>query len=119
MFGKGSKEQSAPEVPWALQFLTTEYLVAGIVQPDDYQVVGQTSFWDDRSRQAAPQAYKDYRQPLPAVFYAGPYVVLARYLSDPSAGNILFRDEHSLRPLAGAEIDCQLPGSKLKGWRVP
>jgi hypothetical protein len=82
-------------------------------------VGGQTIFWDDPSRQAAQQAYKDYRQPLPAVYYAGPYVVLARYLSDPSAGNILFRDEKSLRLLADAEIDCQLCSSRLKDWRVP
>jgi hypothetical protein len=31
MFGKDSKK--APAVPWALQFLTTDYLVTGLVAP--------------------------------------------------------------------------------------
>jgi len=74
---------------------------------------------DDPSRQAAQQAFSDYRQPLSAVFYVGPYVILGRYLSDPADGQLLFRDEKSLRPLADAEISCQLPGAPLKGWRVP
>jgi hypothetical protein len=137
MFGKGSKK--APAVPWALQFLTTDYLITGLVAPDDYTIGDDTIFeacqgegaeafellsianvqlqttgnlasapetlprWnlglcdnlvaiipnDDPSRQAAQQATSDYRQPLAAVFCAGPYVILGRYLADPSDDDIL------------------------------
>jgi|SRR5579859_3175458 len=168
MFGKGSKKP--PPAPWALQFLTTDYLVTGLVAPDDYTIGSETLFYeacqnqgaeafqlltiasvqlqttgslvagpenlptwnlglgdnlvavipnDDASRAAAQKAFSDYRQPLQAAFYAGPYVILGNYLSDPSDAGILFRDEKSLRPLANAEINCQLPGSTLKSWRVP
>jgi hypothetical protein len=34
MFGRG-KKKAEPAVPWAIQVLTTEYLVEGYVRPDD------------------------------------------------------------------------------------
>lgn len=169
MFGKGKKK---PETPWAIQFLTTDYLISGIVQPKEYlfgdddifvqahtnedendevmeqlqletvelEPIGNLTLpretltaWtfglsanlvavipnDDPCRQAAQHAFKDYHQPLPVGVYVGPYLVQGQYLSDSSGRGILFPNENSLRPVADAQIDCLLPGSKLKGWRVP
>ena len=168
MFGKGSKK--APDVPWSLQFLTTDYLISGTASPKDYKIGDQTVFFDacqnqgaeafqlmvmgpaeleptgslavghetlpqwtlglcdtliavipndDTSRQASQHDFKDYRQSLLAAFYVGPYLIQGQYLADPADGSVLFREEKSLRPIADAQIDGLLPGSKLKGWRVP
>ncbi len=170
MFGHGNKQPAAPKQPWALQFLTTDYLVSGVAAPDDYMLASETIFYeacqnegaeafqlftlssvrleptgslaaapetwpawnlglcanlvavipnDDPSRAAAQAAFSDYRQPLPAAFNVGPYVISGSYLADPGDNGLLFRDEKSLRPIADAKIDCLLPGSKLKAWRVP
>src|SRR5438105_15540450 len=51
MFGKSSKK--APAAPWALQFLTTDYLISGLVAPDDYTVGGDTIFYDACQNQGA------------------------------------------------------------------
>ncbi len=168
MFGKGSKK--APDVPWALQFLTTDYLVTGTVQPKEYKFGDETIFvlarddssagafellelgpaeleptgllalaretlpqWvlgkrdnliavipnDDPSRQDAQHAFQDFRQPRLAAFYVGPYLVQGQYSAPSSEGASLFSEEKGLRPITDAQIDCLLPGSKLKGWRVP
>jgi hypothetical protein len=169
MFGKG-KKPAVPAVPWALAFLTTDYLASGAVQPDDYTLAGTDAFtescdnqgvdafrlmpmssvqleptgpltvapatlpnWtlgltdnlvavipnDDPSRQAAQHAFREYQTPRPAVFYAGPYVVAGTFLAIPSSGAVLFNKQRSLRPVVEAQVDCLLPGARLKGWRVP
>jgi hypothetical protein len=168
MFGKGSKKP--PDVPWALQFLTTDYLISGTAQPKQYKFGDETVFglaaenssagafellelgpaeleptgllvlpratlpqWvmgkrenliavipnDDPSRQAAQAAFKDYRQPALAAFYVGPYLIQGQYQAPTSEGASLFSEEKGLRPLVDAQVDCLLPGSQLKGWRVP
>jgi hypothetical protein len=44
MFGHGNKTPTPPPAPWALQFVTTDYLVAGSVQPKDYAYSGTNLF---------------------------------------------------------------------------
>jgi hypothetical protein len=75
---------------------------------------------DDTSRTAAQKAFKDYRQGIATVIYAGPYLIRGTALSDhatrveaPLAGDA------SLLPDIDAEIDCQIPGAKLTGFRAP
>jgi hypothetical protein len=71
---------------------------------------------DDASRQAAQQAFKDYKSPVGAVVYVGPYRIRGSLLSDrpdrPSPSRA------SLLPLQGAEIDSQLPGGKPTGLQA-
>jgi hypothetical protein len=170
MFGHGNKTPAPPKQPWALQFLTSDYLISSSVPPANYMLGSNDLFqeasfndgadafqllsleavqlqstgsltaapeslaqWtlglcdnliavipnDDPSRAAAQQAFKDYRQPQAAVFYVGQYVIIGHYLADPSASNIWFLNEKSLRPMADAEISGQVAGSTLKSWHVP
>ncbi len=87
-----TKKPAAPEAPWALQFLTNDYLATGLVGPADYTIAGDTIFYEACQNEGAEAFQK---------------------LSISSA---------QLEPtgsLAAAEINCQLPGSKLKGWRAP
>src|SRR5690348_13878772 len=47
MFGKGKQpapHPAAPPAPWALAFLTTDYLVSGTVQPERYNLGGTDCF---------------------------------------------------------------------------
>jgi len=44
MFGHGNKTPTPPPAPWALQFVTSDYLVAGSVQPKDYAYSGTNLF---------------------------------------------------------------------------
>ena len=44
MFGHGNKPPTPPPAPWALQFVTSDYLMAGMVQPQDYAYSGTNVF---------------------------------------------------------------------------
>jgi hypothetical protein len=37
-------KQSTPMMPWAIQILTTEYLINGSVQPSEYSIGGKDMF---------------------------------------------------------------------------
>jgi hypothetical protein len=39
-----SKKQTTPMMPWAVQILTTEYLIDGSVQPSEYSIAGKDMF---------------------------------------------------------------------------
>ena len=39
-----SKKQPTPMMPWAIQILTTEYLIDGFVQPSEYSISGKDMF---------------------------------------------------------------------------
>ncbi len=160
----GAESQWPSEKPWAIQVLTTEYVVDGYIQPEEdifrwarqygltdaFECAPLTSVqilpagqlntppqsfttWefsycttivmiipgDEASRKAAPRDYRDYRHPFRAVIYAGPYVIRATVLSDSEETGMLFVDHKGFIPLRDAEIDCQLPGSRLTGLKVP
>jgi hypothetical protein len=48
MFGSKSKQTqpSTPEMPWAIQILTTEYLIDGTVQPAEYKSWGHNALME-------------------------------------------------------------------------
>jgi len=56
MFGRG-KPPAPPAQPWALAFLTSDYLVAGLAQPDDYLVSGDDLF-DKACNQDGAEAFQ-------------------------------------------------------------
>jgi len=74
---------------------------------------------DDASLQAAQKAYKDYRHPLEAVFYAGPYLVRGKVLSDYADASRSPFTNTKLIPLVDAAIDCQVQGARLSGFQAP
>ncbi len=46
MFGSKNKKPPVPKLPWAMQILTTEYLIEGLVQPQEYQFDDKDLFWN-------------------------------------------------------------------------
>ena len=83
---------------------------------------------DDASRQDAQKAFKDWKYPVNAVVYAGPYRIHGTVLSQKADKFRLPSPPTTAAwtdwggggfPIREAEIDCQLPGSKLIGLQVP
>jgi hypothetical protein len=170
-----SKKQPTSRMPWAIQVLTTEYLIDGTVQPGSYmsgnsnvfehlakddswlqqggvsftamtwtgvhvQPTGnlgmpvQTySVWqlmsydnvvafipnDDASKEAFQDAFKNYKHPLSADVFSGPYRIRGAFLSQ-SANRLTpqLATENSLFPLQDARIESLLPGASLTGMQA-
>jgi hypothetical protein len=73
---------------------------------------------DEASLQAAQKAFQEYRYPLRAEIYAGPYRLRGKILSDstiPRRSPFLM---NQIVPLVEAEIDNRLPGARLSGLRA-
>jgi len=170
-----SKKQTTPKLPWAIQVLTTEYMIDGSVQPDEYSGIFQPlnyrggpaplqlktwktvqiqptgnltmpvpsfSAWtlgcaanvvaiipnDDASRQDALKAFKDWKYPIKATIFAGPYCIRGTVMAPKANGFQLPDAPGTLTwtnwggggfPIMDAEVDSLLPGAKLTGLRVP
>jgi hypothetical protein len=65
------------------------------------------------------KAFKDFRYPVEARIYIGPYLIRAKLLSSSTQRDLSPFATSQLIPLEDAEIDCLVQGSKLKGFRVP
>jgi len=53
MFGHGNKPPAAPKQSWALQFLTSDYLVSGLAAPEDYLIGSDNLFYEACQNQGA------------------------------------------------------------------
>lgn len=75
---------------------------------------------DDAGRAAAQAAFKDCRNGIAAVMYAGPYLIRGTALSDHETRlDSPLSADVSLLPVIDAEVDCQRPGARLTGFRAP
>ena len=74
---------------------------------------------DDASLQAAGATYDSYMQAVPAVLYAGPFTIQGTLTPEDKDVNEIFLEERGFVPVINAVIDCQLPGAKLTGYRMP
>ncbi len=74
---------------------------------------------DPGSLQAAQKAYKDYRHPIDAVIYAGPYLMRGKVLSDNVDGSYSPFADTQFLPVVDVDIECQAQGAKLSPVRAP